>query len=59
MESAENDGGSDGELQKRLMTNNFMGMTQEEERMLEGQILVIRDKIRRGELLSCQIKNQQ
>ena len=59
LESLENDGGSGSEHQKRLKANNFMKMTQEEERVLEGQILQIRDKIRRGELLSCQIANKQ
>lgn len=45
-------------FQPKNIVNRPTHFTQEEEKTLEQQILRIRDKIRRGELLSCQIASQ-
>ena len=44
--------------QQRRVVHKASHFSQEEEKNLEQQILRIRDKIRRGELLSCQIASQ-
>ena len=61
--SSDNNDGSSGSRPTRIksqQTNSLLcNLTQQEDTAIQEQLIKIRDKIRRGELLSCQIASSE